>query len=45
MIYLSEIWRAEIDLMAIDKVLYGDYNSMYEIRNPKNDIQVQCRLV
>ena len=36
---------AEIDLMAIDKVLYGDYNSMYEIRNPKNDIQVQCRLV
>lgn len=35
----------EIDLLAIDKVLYGDYNSMYEIKNPNNDIQIQCRLI
>ena len=35
----------EIDLMAIDKVLYGDFNSMYEIKNPTGDIQVQCRLI
>lgn len=36
---------AEIDLAAIDKVLYGDYNSMFEILNPTGDIQVQCRLI
>lgn len=34
----------QIDLMAIDKVLYGDYNSMYEIKNPSFDIQIKCKL-
>lgn len=36
---------AEIDLLAIDKVLYSDFNSMYEIKNPSGDVQVQCRLI
>jgi hypothetical protein len=35
----------QIDLMAVDKVLYGDYNSMYEIKNPTFDIQVKCKLI
>lgn len=35
----------QIDLMGVDKVLYGDYNSMYEIKNPSFDIQVKCKLV
>ena len=34
----------QIDLMAIDKVLYGDYNSMFEIKFPTSDIQVKCKL-
>lgn len=34
----------QIDLMAVDKVLYGDYNSMYEIKSPTSDIQVRCKL-
>lgn len=34
----------QIDLMAVDKVLYGDYNSMYEIKNPTFDIQIKCKL-
>lgn len=34
----------QIDLMAVDKVLYGDYNSMYEIKNPNQNIQVKCKL-
>ena len=34
----------QIDLMAVDKVLYGDYNSMYEVKNPTSDIQVRCKL-
>ena len=34
----------QIDLMAVDKVLYGDYNSMYEIKNPTFDIQLKCKL-
>jgi hypothetical protein len=33
----------EIDLEAIDHVLYGDYNAMYEIYD-KNDIQVRVKL-
>lgn len=36
---------AQIDLMSTDKVLYGDYNSMYEIRNISSDIQVRCKTV
>lgn len=35
----------QIDLMAVDKVLYGDYNSMYEIKNPQIDIQVKCKII
>lgn len=33
-----------IDLDAIDRVLQSDYNSMFEIFNPKNDIQVRVKL-
>ena len=34
----------EIDLDAIDHVLYGDYNSMYEIKNPTIDIQCRVKM-
>lgn len=34
----------QIDLMAVDKVLYGDYNSMYEVKNPNQNIQIKCKL-
>ena len=34
----------QIDLMAVDKVLYGDYNSMYEIKNPNQNIQIKCKI-
>jgi hypothetical protein len=34
----------QIDLDQIDMVLYGDYNSMYEIKNPKSDIQCRAKL-
>jgi len=34
----------QIDLMAVDQVLYGDYNSMYEIKYPNTDIQIKCKL-
>lgn len=33
-----------IDLDACDKVLYSDYNSMYEIFNETKDIQVKVKL-
>lgn len=33
-----------IDLSAIDNVLYSDYNSMFEIKNPNSDIIVKCKL-
>lgn len=33
-----------IDLDAIDSVLYADYDSMYEILNPNNDIKVRVKL-
>lgn len=35
----------QIDLMAVDKVLYGDYNSMYEIKNPNQNIQCRAKTV
>ena len=35
----------QIDLMAVEKVLYGDYNSMYEIKNPTYDIQCRAKTV
>ena len=34
----------QIDLDQIDRVLYGDYNSMYEIKFPKSDIQIRCKV-
>jgi hypothetical protein len=34
----------QIDLDQIDRVLYGDYNSMYEIKNPTTDIQIRCKV-
>lgn len=34
----------EIDLNAIDYVLYGDYNSMFEILNDNTDIQIRAKL-
>jgi len=34
----------QIDIMAVDKVLYGDYNSMYEIKSPDSDIRIKCKL-
>ena len=33
----------EIDLEAVDKVLYSDYNSMYSILNGNTDIQVRVK--
>ena len=34
----------EIDLDATDYVMYGDYNSMYEIKYPSSDIQVKIKI-
>ena len=34
----------EIDLKAVDSVLYSDYNSMYEIMSPRNNIQIMVKL-
>jgi hypothetical protein len=34
----------EIDLDQVDHVLYGDYNSMYEIKNPTTDIQCRVKI-
>ena len=34
----------ELDLNASDKVLYGDYNSMYEILDIATDIQVRAKI-
>lgn len=34
----------EIDLDAIDRVLYSDYNSMFEISNKSSDISVRCKI-
>ena len=35
--------KREIDLDATDYVLYGDYNSMYEIKSPSSDIQIKIK--
>lgn len=34
----------EIDLDAIDHVLYNDIDSMFEIKNPSKDIQIRVKL-
>jgi hypothetical protein len=33
----------EIDLDSVDRVLYSDYNSMYEIKNVSSDIQIRVK--
>lgn len=33
----------EIDLDAIDRVLYSDYNSMFEVLNKNSDIQIKVK--
>ena len=40
----SNALTEEIDLDAVDRVLYSDYNSMYEIKQPSIDIQVRVKL-
>ena len=35
---------AEIDLEKCDMVLYGDYNCMYEVKNPVTDIQCHIKI-
>jgi hypothetical protein len=35
----------QLDLNETDKVLYSDYNSMYEIKSPESDIQIRCKSV
>lgn len=35
---------SQIDLNAVDAVLYSDYDSMYEILNPDSDIQIRVKL-
>ena len=42
--YLYTPYPVEIDLDKVDRVLYGDYNSMYEIKNPVTDIQCRVKL-
>lgn len=39
----SNAMSEQIDLNAIDHVLLSDYNSMFEIRQPSIDIQVQIK--
>jgi hypothetical protein len=34
----------QIDLEQIDHVLYGEYNSMYEIKRPTTDISIRCKI-
>lgn len=38
---LQDAQYAQIDLDSTDYVLYSDYNSMYEIKNPTVDIQIR----
>ena len=33
----------EIDLDAVENVLYADYNSMYQILQPKTDVLIRCK--
>lgn len=40
----TDSFAEELDLNASDKVLYGDYNSMYEIFNTATDIQVRAKI-
>lgn len=34
----------QIDLDAVENVLYADYNAMYEIKYPSKDIQIRCKM-
>jgi hypothetical protein len=40
----SDIQAREIDLDAVENVLYADYNSMYQIADPSVDIQCRVKL-
>jgi hypothetical protein len=40
----ADVQAREIDLDAIENVLYADYNSMYQILQPKTDISVRVKL-
>lgn len=40
----SEVQENEIDLDAVENVLYADYNSMYQIFQPSTDISVRVKL-
>lgn len=37
-------YAEQIDLDSIDSVLYADYDSMYEILNPDNDVKIRVKL-
>ena len=39
----SNALSEEIDLDAVDRVLYSDFNSMYEIKQPSVDIQLKIK--
>ena len=41
--YINGAKSERIDLDAIDSVLLGDSNAMYEVRNPNIDIQVRIK--
>lgn len=41
---LDGSYSEQIDLNAVDKVLYGDYNSMFEIKYPSFDISCRVKL-
>ena len=42
---LGDSRSEQIDLMAVDKVLYGDYNSCFEIKYPSFDIQCRAKTI
>lgn len=44
MFNVSGATSEQIDLNAVDSVLYADYDSMYEILNPNNDIKIRVKL-
>ena len=47
-IHRATVTEANLDYVGsitIDKVLLGDYNSLFEIKNKNFDIQVKCKLM
>lgn len=39
----ADVQAREIDLDAIENVLYADYNSMYQILQPSTDVLIRCK--